>query len=278
MDIGMIGIVLITLNCIISYKGFTNTLFMDGYKFEIDSILIRKDYIRLISSGFLHVSWIHHIFNMMSLYAFSGILEIQLGWLYFLLLYLVSLIGGNLFALYIHKNHGDYSAVGASGAISGIIFACIALYPGLGIGFFGLNFSIPSYIYGPLYILYTIYGIKSNRDNIGHEAHLGGALVGMLVALVLVPSAFLANYLTILLVLLPTLVFIYLIINKPEIMLIDSYYFKTDKKQHYTIDHKYNENKVNKQKELDNLLDKISKKGIQSLTQEEKKKLDELSR
>lgn len=274
----MIGIVLITLNCIISYKGFTNTLFMDGYKFEIDSILIRKDYIRLISSGFLHVSWIHLIFNMMSLYAFSGILEIQLGWLYFLLLYLVSLIGGNLFALYIHKNHGDYSAVGASGAISGIIFACIALYPGLGIGFFGLNFSIPSYIYGPLYILYTIYGIKSNRDNIGHEAHLGGALVGMLVALVLVPSAFLANYLTILLVLLPTLVFIYLIINKPEIMLIDSYYFKTDKKQHYTIDHKYNENKVNKQKELDNLLDKISKKGIQSLTQEEKKKLDELSR
>ncbi len=276
-DIGIVGLIIITLNFIFSYKGFKNHEVLDKYKFDVDKVLIFKEYQRLITSGFLHVNWMHLIFNMLSLYAFSGLLEAHLGGFQFLLIYFTSLIGGNLLALLIHRHHGDYNAVGASGAVCGIIFASIALFPNLGIGLFGLPISIPSWLYGLLYILYSIYGIKSNKDNIGHEAHLGGALVGLLTALIIQPTALLQNYLTILVITIPSLIFMYLIIAKPHVLLIDNFYFKKHKK-YYNIDHKYNEEKVNRQKELDKLLDKISHKGIESLSKKERQRLDELSK
>lgn len=276
-DIGIIGLLLIIANIAFSYNGFTNGHFFASYKFEVDRVLINKDYLRLISSGFLHVNWTHLIFNMMSLYAFSGLLETQLGGLNFLLIYFVSLVGGNLLALFVHRHHGDYSAVGASGAVCGVIFASIALFPGLGIGFFGLPFSIPSWIYGILYVGYSIYGIKSSKDNIGHEAHLGGALAGMLLAIIIQPTALNENYLTILIIAVPTLIFIYLIITRPQLLLVDNFFFRTHKR-YYNVDHKYNEVKANKQKELDKLLDKISRKGIDSLSKKEKAKLEEYSK
>lgn len=276
-DIGVVGLIIIVANFLVSYKGFKDFTFIDKYKFEVDKILVEKDYKRLVTSGFLHVNWMHLIFNMISLYAFSGLLEFKVGSLFFALIYFTSLIAGNLFALFIHKNHGDYSAVGASGAVSGVIFASIALFPGLGIGFIILPISIPSWLFGILYVGYSIYGIKSQRDNIGHEAHLGGALVGMLVAILLYPNAISENYLPILLILVPTIIFIYFIIKSPEILLIDNFFFK-NKKKHYNVEHKYNEQKVNKEKELNKILDKINKKGIDSLTKKERKKLEELSK
>jgi hypothetical protein len=210
---------------------------------------------------------------MLSLYAFSGLLEMEVGAWKFLLIYFASLVGGDLLLLFVHKNHGDCSAVGASGAICGIIFASIALFPGMGVGFFGLPFSIPSWLYGIVYILYTIYGIKSSKDNIGHDAHLGGALVGMVVALLLQPAAFAENYITILIITVPTIVFIYLIATKPHILMVNN--FNTKKhNNHYRIDHKYNEEKVSKQQEMDKVLDKISKKGIDSLSAKEKEILE----
>jgi membrane associated rhomboid family serine protease len=273
---GIIGFILIIANVVFSYKGFTKTLFFDGYKFEVDKILVNKDYKRLITSGFLHVSWVHLIFNMLSLYAFSGLLEVQLGAGKFLLLYFASLIGGNLLSLFIHKNHGDYSSVGASGAVCGVIFASIALFPDMGVGFFILPISIPGWLYGIVYILYSIYGIKSAKDNIGHDAHLGGALVGMVVAILLDPSALVNNYVTILIIAIPTIVFIYFILRKPQMLLIDNFYFKTHKDL-YSIDHKYNAEKVNKQNEIDIILDKISKKGIDSLSSKEREILKRFS-
>lgn len=277
MNIAIIGIVIIAANVLVSYKGFADHSFLEKYKFEVDKILIDKAYIRLISSGFLHIDWQHLLFNMISLYLFSESLEFEVGPLHFLIIYFASLLGGNLFALFIHRNHGDYSAVGASGAVCGIIFASIALFPGMGIGFFMLPVFIPGWLYGLLYIGYTIYGIKSRRANIGHEAHMGGALVGMLVAILIYPDALVQNYIPILVVLVPSVVFIYLVITKPQLLLVDNFYFKTHKKN-YTIDHRYNEQKVNSQKELDLLLDKINKKGIDSLTAKEKRKLEELSK
>jgi membrane associated rhomboid family serine protease len=194
INTGIVSIIIIAANFLISYKGFNDRAFFEKYKFEVDKILIEKEYYRLITSGFLHVDWTHIIFNMISLFAFSELLEIHIGPIYFLIIYFGSLIAGDLLALFIHKNHGDYSSVGASGAVCGIIFASIALFPGLEIGFFILPISIPSWIYGLLYTAYSIYGIKSKRDNIGHEAHLGGALVGMLIAIFLYPNSLVENY------------------------------------------------------------------------------------
>src|ERR1043165_9319969 len=152
-----LAIVIVTL--VISYKGFTNRSLMEGYSFDVDKVLIQKDYIRFISAGFLHVSWLHLIFNMITLLAFGGILEPMLGIIKYLLVYFVSMVGGNMFALLVHKNNGDYSSVGASGAINGIIFSLIVLYPNMGIGFFFIPVSIPAWVFGVVYMLFTLYGI-----------------------------------------------------------------------------------------------------------------------
>ncbi len=276
-DTGTIVILLIIANIIVSYRGFKSKSFFDTYKFEVDKILLDKDYKRLVTSGFLHVNRTHLIFNMFSLYLFSGLVESTLGGLKFLIIYFVSLVGGNLFTLFIHRNHGDYNSAGASGAICGVIFASIALFPGMEVGFFGLPFAIPGWVYGVLYVLYSIYGIKSRKDNIGHEAHLGGALIGMLIALLLVPSAFPENYITILLIAVPAAVFIYVIVTRPHLLLIDNFYFKNHK-HYYSIDHKYNEEKSLSQKEINKILDKINTKGINSLSRGEKEKLKQYSK
>ena len=274
--IGFISIIIIIANLIVSYKGFSDRNFYARYSFEVEKILIYKDYKRLITSGFLHVNWMHLIFNMLALYFFSGSLESYIGPVYYLIIYFSSLIGGELLSLFIHKNQGDYGSVGASGAISGIIFASIALFPGMRIGMLFLPISLPAWLFGLLYILYSIYGIRSKRDNIGHDSHLGGGVIGMLIAIILYPSSLADNLLPILLIFVPAAVFIYIIITRPGFLLIDNYFFKNH--NFYSVDHKYNYEKRQQQNELDDLLDKINKRGYNSLSSKEKERLKELSR
>lgn len=275
--IGFIGLSLIIANFIFSYQGFKSSIFLDKYVFEVDKILLKKDYKRLITSGFLHANWTHLIFNMISLLLFSGAVEAYLGWLPFLVIYFSSLVGGNLFALLIHKNNGDYSALGASGAIAGVMFAYIALFPNSSIGLLFFPVHVPGWLFGIFYVLFSIYGIKSKKDNIGHEAHLGGAFIGMLVALIMYPNAFTENYMTILVITIPCILFIFLVIKRPHFLLIDNYFFKTHEKK-LTIDQKYNIKKSINQKEVDRILDKISEKGMAGLNKREKEILKEYSR
>jgi hypothetical protein len=187
------------------------------------------------------------------------------------------MIGGDLLSLFIHRYDNGYSSVGASGAVCGIVFAAIAVFPGMGIGFFFIPVSIPAWVYGLAYVLYSIYGIRSRRDNVGHESHLAGALIGMLLAIAMYPASLAENYLTILLIAVPSLIFIYMIITRPHILLVDNNFFKTHKR-YYSIDHKYNAEKVERQNEIDRILDKISKKGMKSLTQKERETLEQHSK
>lgn len=276
MNTGMIVPILIVVNIIFSYQGFKSESFMDKYRFEVDKILVNKDYKRLVTSGFLHANWTHLLFNMFSLYIFSGAVQSVLGDAQFLLIYFISLIGGDLLTLFIHRHHPDYSSIGASGAISGIMFATIALLPGMSIGFFLLPISIPAWLYGVLYMGFSIYGIHSKKNNVGHEAHLGGALIGMLAAIVFQPSAFAENYITILLIAIPAIGFIYLIVTRPHLLLVDNLFFKKHK-NYYSPDQLYNQKKYHEQQEIDCILDKINRKGITSLSREEKEKLKQYS-
>lgn len=272
-DIGPIALILIFVTVVFTYKGFIDRPFFKKYKFWVNPILYKNDFVRLVSSGFLHANWLHFGLNMLSLYAFSAYLELDLGWLAFVAIYFSSLIGGNLFALFVHRNHGDYSAIGASGAVCGVIFACIALIPGIKIYLFGIPQGIAGWLFGLVFVAISIFGIKTKRDNIGHEAHLGGALVGMIVGIAFRPEVLNENLLTIIVIALPTVLFIYLILMRPHILMINGAEFEAIRND-YDIDHSFNKAKSDKQKELDRILDKIRMHGMDSLTKEEMKKLD----
>src|SRR6476661_865558 len=143
MGTGSVSLLIIMVTVFFSYRALKDHRFYRHFAFYVDRVLVHKEYRRLITSGFLHVNWMHLIFNMIALYAFSGAIESYLGAFSFLLIYFISLVSGNLFSLFIHRHHGAYGSVGASGAISGIIFASIALFPGIRIGFFFLPLAIP---------------------------------------------------------------------------------------------------------------------------------------
>jgi hypothetical protein len=160
--------------------------------------------------------------------------------------------------------------------VNGIIFAAIAIFPGMKIGLFLIPLSIPAWFYGLLFVGFSIYGIRSRRENVGHEAHLGGALVGMLVALMMEPSAIVRNYVPILILIIPTLAFIILIIRRPDFLLVQNLFYK--RSHAYSIDHKYNEQKAKKQFDIDKILEKIHKRGMNSLTRKERQQLNEYSR
>jgi membrane associated rhomboid family serine protease len=267
MRTDVISFLLIILTVLVSYRGFKDHFFFEKHEFGVDKVKLYKDYKRLITSGFLHVNWMHLIFNMLGLFFFAG----SLNALDFVLIYFASMVGGNLLTLIVYKNQGDYTSVGASGAVNGIIFATVALEPGIRIMF------MPGWLFGLVYIGFTIWGVRSKRDNIGHEAHLGGAIIGMLLAIAMHPIALRENYITILVIAIPTIVFIYLIITRPHLLMVDNLFFKkhTD---HYSLDHKYNESKYGQQQEIDRILDKISKRGINSLSQKEKQMLKDYSK
>ncbi|HRO43485.1 MAG TPA: rhomboid family intramembrane serine protease [Flavipsychrobacter sp.] len=263
-----ITVLLVAFTCVISYKGLKDELFLNKYAFEVEKITIYKEYIRLISSGFLHVNWLHLVVNMFVLWAFGSGLEARLGVVGFLVIYFSSMLGGNLLALLIHKHNESYSSVGASGAVAGLIFASIALVPGLKI------FFLPSWIFGIAYVLYTIYAIRSQRTDVGHAAHLGGALIGMTIAILMFPDVLINNWLPIVAILLPGIALIVIMIRKPDLILIDK---RTQKKQ-LTTDDRYNVSKRNYQEEVDRILEKINQKGMSSLTKKEKEILNEYSR
>lgn len=273
---GIISFIIILNTCIFTYQGIKNHLFFEKYKFNVDKVILNKEYWRLLTSGLVHVSWMHLIFNMLTLYLLSSVLEQQVGTFKFILIYLAGLIGGNLFALLIHRRHGDYSSAGASGAVNAVIFASIALFPGMSIGLFFIPISIPGWLFAIVYTLYSIYAVRSKQDNIGHEAHLGGALAGVLTAILLYPTALVDNYIPILATLVPIGLFIYFVLTRPGILLIDNFFFK--KHQKYTIDQEYNLSRKKKEIQLDEILDKIQKNGINKLTKEEMKKLKEFSK
>lgn len=188
-DLDPVTIAIIAANVIVSLKGFDDRLFFEKYKFNVGNIR-RGEQIRMFSSGFLHVDATHLLFNMVTLYFFATHVIQPLGVVNFIIIYLVSLIFGNLLSLYFHKDEYWYSAVGASGAVTGVLYAAILLRPEMSLYMFFIPIPIPGYVFGIGYLLYSIYGMKNRIGNIGHDAHFGGAVGGYAVTLIMMPSLF----------------------------------------------------------------------------------------
>lgn len=192
MNLSLVTIIIIGANILISFKGFEDRMFFERYKFNIGSIK-RGEQIRMFSSAFLHADTTHLLFNMLTLYFFADAVLFPLGTLNFIIIYLASLLFGNLLSLYFHKDEYWYSAIGASGAVTGILYSAILLQPGMNLYMFFVPIPIPGYLFGIGYLLYSIYGMKNRIGNIGHDAHFGGAVGGYIITLLLQPSLFETN-------------------------------------------------------------------------------------
>jgi membrane associated rhomboid family serine protease len=195
------------VTALISFKGFKDQYFFNKYKFEISSIL-KGDKIRMFSSGFLHVDKNHLILNLFTLYIFSGQVIAQVGSFNYLIIYIISLYVGNYFTLQFHNNEPYYSAVGASGAVTGIVYSSIILFPEMKLIMLFLPIPLPAYVFGICYLIYSIYGMNKNLGNIGHTAHFGGAIAGLLVTILIKPQIVDENLWVIILMMFPLLFFI----------------------------------------------------------------------
>ena len=182
-------IIILVATIAMSYYGFNNATFFNRYMFNVGAVQ-KGDYVRLISSGFLHANWEHLIFNMISLFFFYEIVTDSMGELLFVLIYFGSMLLGNVFSLQIYKRQSYYSAIGASGAVSGIIFTAIALYPKA----IKVNF-LPGWLFGALYFGYSVFMMFNPQkgDNLGHTAHIGGALFGLAVVVLYAPTIVVHN-------------------------------------------------------------------------------------
>lgn len=197
-------IVIILANVLFSYKGFNDIFFFRKYDFHIASIRSGEQ-VRMFSSAFLHADLTHLFFNMLTLYFFAPVVVGYLGEMNFVFIYISSLLVGNLLTLFLHKDDLSYRAIGASGAVTGVLYSAILLQPDMMLGIFFI-IPMPAYVFGILYLLYSIYGMRAKNDNIGHTAHFGGAIGGYLFTILKQPEMLFENTLMVVLLAVPILI------------------------------------------------------------------------
>ncbi len=173
----------ISLYTLYSNQRLLNMLVLHPY-----SLIRYNRYYTLITSGFVHGSMVHLMFNMFTFFFFAMQLESLIGSLRFALIYFASLVFADLTTVFKQKDNPDYSALGASGAISAIVFSSILYTPTAKMYVMLLPIGIPAFIFGPLYLSYCYYAAKYQGDNVNHDAHLWGALSGVILTVILDPS------------------------------------------------------------------------------------------
>lgn len=162
----------------------------------------------MFSSGFLHVDYNHLFLNLFTLWIFSGQVIGRIGSVNYLIIYIISLYIGNYVALKFHNKEPYYSAVGASGAVTGIVYSSIILYPEMKLIMLFLPIPLPAYVFGIAYLLYSIYGMKKNVGTIGHTAHFGGAISGLFSTILIKPEIIDQNLWIILLMISPIILYV----------------------------------------------------------------------
>lgn len=189
---------IIAVTVLLSIGAFNNREWFYKMQFNPYQITHRKKYYKLLSHVFIHVDYVHLFFNMFSFYFFGIVVENVLEYYFestyifqFFLLYFGAAVVSSIPSLIKHKDNAHYNAVGASGAVSAIIYAYIVLNPLSKIGVFFI--PMPAILFGVLYLGYSYYMAKKNIDNIGHDAHFYGALFGITYVIIFIPNS-VANF------------------------------------------------------------------------------------
>lgn len=258
--------ILIGLNIFISMRGFSDSLFFERFLFSTFSVKHRKEYIRFVSSAFLHADWFHLFMNMFVLYSFGSNVLLA-GWDTFLVIYTVSLLGGNFLSYIVNASRtDDYRAIGASGAVSGIVFASIAINPQSEILLFLLPIPIPAWIYGLAYMAFSLFGMTKRYDNIGHEAHLGGAIAGLITIIAYYPMLLILEPLIIGLLLGVSVLVLLGLLFQPQLLGMPPRYSLT-RAEEYSLVNEWNY-----------LADKANRLGEHSLSEREKLRMKEIDK
>ncbi len=181
-----ITLIIVIVTCIISFTAFSNQKIVDDLIFYPPAITRRNQWYRFFTCGLIHADIMHLAFNMFSFYMFGDFVEDafktifpQSGKILYLALYVLALGACLLPTYFKHKDDYYYRSLGASGAVSAVIFAGIFLMPQMKIGLFIIPPIIPGFIFGPLYLIISAYMGKKGGDNINHSAHIWGAIFGI---------------------------------------------------------------------------------------------------
>jgi membrane associated rhomboid family serine protease len=261
-----------------SYRGFTRFGFRERYVFSPVRILRDRQYYRLLSCGFLHLNWMHLLLNLFSLYSVGFGIELAFGLHIFLIIYLGSIVGGSLLSLYLHRHHYGYQALGASGGVCGVIFAFIFLFPGSWMSFFFI--PLPAWLYAILFILVSFFGLRNRLGNIGHDAHLGGAIIGLLITTILRPTIVVQSPVLYLVVMgLSVALFVHLYrtpLYAPGVNPFSPAYWR--QRWIETQTRKQAKQEQKDRETTDRLLAKISRSGMESLTASEMRQLKAISK
>jgi membrane associated rhomboid family serine protease len=154
----------------------------------------QKEFYRLLTSGFVHADGMHLGFNMFALYSFGNRVEqffdvyFPFGKTFYLVFYLISIAMASIPSFYKNRNNPSYASIGASGAVSAVVFAGILFEPLNEIFLMFIPFGVAGWIFGILYLMYSQYASRNANDNIGHDAHFWGAVFGFLLPIVLKPN------------------------------------------------------------------------------------------
>ncbi|HWY78457.1 MAG TPA: rhomboid family intramembrane serine protease [Verrucomicrobiae bacterium] len=268
-------IAVIAVTCLVSIHGFRDPSFVQRFIFWPEAILRDKQGYRLITAGFLHLNWFHLLGNMYSLYAFGKYMEMYLGALPLLTIYFSSIVGGDLLSLFLHRHH-DYRALGASGGVCGVIFASIFLL-GSDIRFLFLPLPIPAWLYAIAYLLFFFYGIKAGKDNVGHDAHLGGAIIGLVVATGFYPEI-VTRHPVLYSVVMGLSIAMLLYILKNPLFLPWQVFVRSSPRRRPVKPPKPALTQEEQAEQVDAILDKLSRSGMGSLTRAEQEILREAAR
>jgi len=194
---GNITLVIIIITVVVSLRALSSIGTFDKLKFNAYAINNNREWYRFFTHAFIHADWIHLLVNMFVLYSFGSMVEEFFKFhfgsraiLYYLTLYVGSVVVSSIPSYEKHRNNAYYNAVGASGAVSAVLFASILFYPTGKIIMLFLPVPIPSFIFGILYLIYSAYMAKKNVDNIGHDAHFYGAVFGFVITILFRPKLF----------------------------------------------------------------------------------------